>query len=147
MSKGFDEVCGDLNLVALLHLAWVAAANGGLGNRGANVMAGAKLVLAYTGQWAHRMAHTNPAQRPRWVKAAQAAGLLVAPALHNEHHATYDDGFPILSGLTAPLIGAMNKAMPDRRLWLALFAIMSIGDVFVLERLMTAAFRAAGAAV
>jgi len=133
-------VCGDLNLVALLHLGWLVAVNGGLGNSRANVMAGAKLVLAYTGQWAHRMAHTDAAKRPAWVRAAQRAGLLVDPALHKEHHATYDDAFPILNGVTAPLIRAMNRAMPSRYAWLALFAAMSLGDVFVLEKALTAAF-------
>ena len=142
MSKPFFEVCGDLNLVALLHLGWLVAANGGLGNARANVMAGAKLVMAYAGQWAHRMAHTPDAARPRWVKAAQRAGLLVAPELHKAHHTTYDDGFPILSGLTAPAIGALNKAVPSRYAWLALFAVLSLGDVWVIEHAVSAAFAA-----
>ena len=142
MSKPFFEVCGDLNLVALLHLGWLVAANGGLGNARANVMAGAKLVMAYAGQWAHRMAHTPDAARPRWVKAAQRAGLLLDPELHKAHHASYDDGFPILSGLTAPLVAALTKAVPSRAAWLVLFAALSLGDVWLLEKALTAAFAA-----
>jgi hypothetical protein len=138
VSKPFYEVCGDLNLVALLHLLWLVAVNGGLGNSRANVMAGAKLVCAYLGQYAHRMAHTPKSARPEWVLMAQSAGLLVSPHLHSAHHATYDDAFPILNGTTAPLISWLNKAMPSRHAWLVLFVVMSFGDVWLLEKGLTA---------
>lgn len=131
-------MCGDLNLVALLHLVWLVVVNHGIGNSRANVMAGAKLVCAYLGQYAHRMSHTPRADRPAWVRVAQQAGLLVSPELHHAHHATYDDAFPILNGLTARLISLLNKAMPSRHAWLALFALMSLGDVWLLEKCLTA---------
>ena len=138
VSKSFIEVCGDLNLVVLLHFIWNAFLFGGISNTSANVMVGSKLAVAYLGQWAHRMAHTCEAKRPQWVKFAQNAGLLVSPALHKEHHTTYDDGFPILSGVTAPLISFLNKTLPDRRIWLVVFAILSLSDVWVLHKLLNA---------
>jgi palmitoyl-[glycerolipid] 3-(E)-desaturase len=140
VSKPFVEVCGDLNLVALLHLAWVVVINGGVGNNAANVMAASKLIMAYLGQWAHRQAHTPMAFRPQWVVSAQWAGLLVCPKLHQSHHTNYDDGFPILNGWSAPLVAWLNRVMPNRHAWLALFAIMSLGDVWLLTKLSQGAF-------
>jgi hypothetical protein len=121
--------CGDLNLVALLHLVWLMALNGGLGNRAANTMAASKLAMAYLGQWAHRMAHTPDSLRPRWVRAAQSVGFLVSPKMHKAHHTTYDDGFPILSGVTAPVVGVFNTLVPNRYPWLVAFAVLSLADV------------------
>jgi hypothetical protein len=92
------------------------------------------------GQWSHRMAHTPHSQRPAWVNFAQNIGFLVSPRLHHLHHTVYDDGFPILSGITAPLISWMNKVMPDRRAWLALFVVLSLSDIALLNFMLTKAF-------
>ena len=124
--------------MALLHLVWLVVINGGLGNRAANTMAAAKLAMAYLGQWAHRMAHTPDSQRPAWVRAAQSVGILVPPKLHKAHHTTYDDGFPILSGVTAPLVGAFNAWVPGRYPWLAAFAVLSLADVQLYTMLCSA---------
>jgi len=140
VSKPFVQVCGDLNLVALLHVVWLIVINGGLGNRAANTMAAAKLAMAYLGQWAHRMAHTPHSQRPEWVRAAQSLGALVSPILHKAHHTTYDDGFPILSGVTAPVVSAFNHWVPNRYLWLWAFAVLSLADVQLCTMLCTAYF-------
>jgi len=120
--------------VALLHLLWILALNRGFSNPAMNCMAAAKLFWAYTGQWSHRMAHTPESQRPSWVKIAQALGVFVDPALHAQHHHTYDDCFPILNGITTPIIAWFNKAIPNRYVWLALFAVMSFSDVFLLTQ-------------
>jgi palmitoyl-[glycerolipid] 3-(E)-desaturase len=138
--KPFYEACGDLNMVALLHLGWLASWNRGLSNNSANVMAGSKLLLAYVGQYAHRMAHTTDTKRPNWVKCLQNWGILVSPKLHRAHHTTYDDGFPILSGLTAPLVKFLNTNMPNRHIWFVLFFVMSLGDVWLAEKLLTGIF-------
>ncbi len=130
--------CGDLNLVALLHLVWIIGYNGGLGNHYMNCMAAAKLMWGYAGQWSHRMAHTPECERPAWVKSAQGLGVFVKPSLHNAHHRTYDDGFPILNGITTPLITWMNVNIPNRYVWLALFAVMSFGDVIFMTYLAKA---------
>ena len=122
---------------------WLVVLNRGLGNSAMNTMAAAKLVMAYTGQWAHRMAHSKRSDVPIWVRGAQAGGLLVSPVLHKAHHTTYDDGFPILSGVTAPLVALLNKAVPNRHVWLAAFAFLSLADVWffthVCSRLLAAA--------
>ncbi len=145
MLKPFYEVCGDLNLVALLHLSWLVVVNGGLSNRAANVMAGSKLIMAYMGQYAHRMSHTAEAKRPLWVRGAQSAGLLVDPIVHKEHHTTYTDAFPILSGVSTQLIATLLKAVPNRHVWLVAFAVLSFTDVWILEKMLTRAFDAVAA--
>ncbi len=128
--------CGDLNLVSMLHMVWILAVCQGYSNHAINCMAGCKLLWAYAGQMSHRMAHTAPSERPWWAVAAQGSGVFVSPKLHSAHHATYDDGFPILNGFTAPIIAFLTKAMPVSKgyayAWLALFAVASLTDVFVL---------------
>lgn len=143
VSKSFIEVCGDLNLVVLLHFMWIYGLFGWK-DSAANVMVGAKLAAAYLGQWAHRMAHTAESKRPQWVRSAQSCGLLVSPDLHKEHHTTYNDGFPILSGVTAPLIGLLNAWIPNKYVWLAIFAVSSFADVWALKHLVSAAFTSLG---
>jgi hypothetical protein len=125
--------CGDLNLVALLHLLWILGVCQTPFNHAINCMASCKLLWAYTGQMSHRQAHMPASERPWWATAAQSVGLFVSPALHNAHHRTYDDGFPILNGLTAPLIKAMNYLFPDKRIWLGIFVVTSLLDVVVLS--------------
>eukprot|EP00004_Rigifila_ramosa_P008843 TRINITY_DN2027_c0_g1_i1.p1 TRINITY_DN2027_c0_g1~~TRINITY_DN2027_c0_g1_i1.p1 ORF type:complete len:312 (+),score=46.02 TRINITY_DN2027_c0_g1_i1:74-937(+) len=136
VSKPFIEVCGDLNLVALLHLVWVGLLYGSSGSRAAYVMCAAKIAMAYFGQWAHRQAHTPEAARPAWVSLCQNAGFMVHPTLHKQHHTTYDDGFPILNGVTAPLIALMNRYIVNKHIWLAMFAVLSLADIWVLTTVL-----------
>lgn len=138
VSKSFLEVCGDLNLTVALHLVWHVMI-WGFNSPLANAMAGAKIMMAYLGQWAHRMAHTPDSARPAWATTAQSLGLLVTPALHRVHHSgNHDEAFPILSGFTSPFVAWLLKVMPDRRMWLLLFGVMSFGDIYVCTRLLSA---------
>ena len=131
VSKDFFEVCGDLNWVCFLHLAWhIYCFGADLRCAPANTMLGAKLMMAYLGQWSHRMAHEQPSRRPGWVLLGQRVGLLLPPDVHHGHHMTYDDGFPILNGCTLHLIRALRWAVPNPWAWLALFAALSLTDVY-----------------
>lgn len=119
-------------------MAWHAFLWGGfLAHPAAGAVAGAKISMAYLGQWAHRMAHAPESKRPLWVKAAQAVGILVHPSLHHIHHTNYDDGFPILSGFTAPLVKFLLWIMPDRRMWLVLFLALSLTDIWAMSHVVS----------
>jgi hypothetical protein len=83
------------------------------------------------------MAHEMDSRRPNWVRLGQSAGVLLAPETHAMHHRTYDDGFPILNGITLPLIRFMRAILPDNRIWLGLFALLSFTDTYVLTHLLT----------
>lgn len=51
-------------------------------------------------------------------------------------------GFPVLSGLSDPLINALHALVPNQWLWLALFFFMTFGGIQVLTLLYLAAYRA-----
>jgi len=78
------------------------------------------------------MAHELESKRPAWVRLGQRIGLLLPPEVHAAHHRTYDDGFPILNGITLNFVRGLRRVMPDPRAWLALFAVLSLADVYVL---------------
>eukprot|EP00386_Alphamonas_edax_P012640 GDKI01039365.1.p1 GENE.GDKI01039365.1~~GDKI01039365.1.p1 ORF type:complete len:285 (+),score=72.77 GDKI01039365.1:89-943(+) len=137
-AKPYLEVCGDLNLVLFLHIVVHAIINGGLHNHAGNAVLAAKILAGYFGQWAHRMAHTPPTKRPSWVLWGQKYGILVSPEMHRDHHTTYNDGFPILSGFSAPLVAYMCKIVPDRHVWLAGFLLLSFTDIYVVSRVLSA---------
>lgn len=138
--KEFVEVCGDLSLAVVLHLAAHFMTWGGVACHAANAVGGAKILMAFMGQYAHRMAHMPPSSRPAIVKIAQSVGLLVHPDLHRAHHATHDKAFPILSGFSASFIDAAVSVVPDRRIWLVLFLTMSLTDIWAVSHLLTRAF-------
>jgi len=140
VSKDFMEVVGDLNWVCFLHLALHLYQFGWeMKSTPANALLAAKLMTAYLGQWSHRMAHEMDSRRPAWVRAGQSVGLLLAPETHSMHHRTYDDGFPILNGITLPLIRFLRAIMPDNRIWLGLFVLLSFTDTYVLTHCLTKA--------
>lgn len=138
--KEFVEVCGDLSLAVILHVANHALIWGGPWCAAANAVGAAKIMMAFLGQYAHRMAHTPESGRPAIVRAAQSIGLLVHPDLHRVHHATHDKAFPILSGLSTKVIDAALAVVPDRRIWLAGFVVMSLTDIYVVTKILCAAF-------
>jgi hypothetical protein len=133
-------VVGDLNFVVFVHvLLHMGTFGATMPSGAANTVVAARVLMAYMGQWSHRMAHAPDSQRPAWVRVAQKVGFLVSPALHKVHHTDYNDGFPILSGVTAPLISALIKVMPNRYAWLALFIFLTLFDVLITTTLYTRA--------
>ena len=66
VSKDFLEVCGDLNWVCFLHLAWHLATWGlPMQCHAANTMLGVKLLMAYLGQWRRVPRSAPPSARAR----------------------------------------------------------------------------------
>ncbi len=91
---------------------------------------------AYVHQFAHRSAHrprSKLAASTRWL---QRSGLLLASAVHREHHTHFDRAFPGLSGFSRKPLQWMLRAVPDRRVWLLLFLLLSVMDLAALCRLI-----------
>ena len=55
------------------------------------------------------------------------------------HHHT---GFPVLSGLSDPLVNVVYARVPNQWLWLALFAGMTFGGIQALTLVYLAGYRA-----
>lgn len=53
----------------------------------------------------------------------------MTPELHRAHHRTYDTGFPILTGLSDPLINWMLRSCDNQWAWLTLFITLTLGGI------------------
>ncbi len=137
VSKSYLEVCGDLNLVVILHLVWHLFIYKTMDCHTANTVAAAKVLMAYMGQWSHRMAHAVESRRPGWVIVAQKIGLLLPPDFHRVHHTHYDQAFPILNGTTGSLVAFLLKLIPNRRIWLFFFLALSLTDIYIVNYALT----------
>ena len=93
------------------------------------MVAGVGFSLGYANQFSHRLAHTAPRQRPRIATWLQEHHVLLPPAVHHVHHATYDQSFPVLNGHSRPLIQAMLRLAPNGFAWLAMFLALSAFDL------------------
>lgn len=49
--------------------------------------------------------------------------------MHRAHHRTYDTGFPILTGLSDPLINLMLRHCSNQYVWLAVFLVLTLGGI------------------
>jgi hypothetical protein len=74
------------------------------------------------------------------VRKCQKWGLLVSPEAHKQHHTTYTDSFPILSGLTSWMFPHMLKAVPNRFVWLAVFLVITATDAIGFTLLLSKFF-------
>jgi hypothetical protein len=139
--KEFVEVCGDLNGAAAFHVAFIFgvlkyALRWDFDANLAMTLMGAKALLAYFGQYSHRMAHTPESQRPAVVKQLQAANIMLPAHIHKKHHDTYDGSFPILSGHTNNLISSLLEAVPNDYAWLGAFVAMTMFDVVLFTKVL-----------
>lgn len=75
----------------------------------------------------------------------QKCGVLVGPDMHRRHHQTYDEGFPILSGLTdKPVTFLFRLKFPGQQwLWLTLFLAMVFGGLAGMSALVLPLYDAA----
>lgn len=135
VSKSFLEVCGDLNVVvgllAVTHYLYTS-------ERGTKAvpltLTGLKLVMAYWGQFSHRMAHTVHG-RPAWVRRLQAQGLCVSFKDHHAHHTPpHNSNFCLLGLCNGLLEWTLKHVVSHPTVWLGLFLIVSALDI----RCMTA---------
>lgn len=135
-SKSFVEVCGDLNAFVIGNLFYHGSVLLFFMSPRTRYLylslLGAKMLVAYFGQYCHRCAH-QPSQRlPRWVRWAQRRGWMVSPAKHRQHHRGYDRNFCIGSGASNAFVNRMFTLWPSQRyawLWLVLFVALTAFDL------------------
>ncbi len=102
---------------------------GGLGNPYVRTFVACGMVNAYLLEWAHRQAHFTSSKRHPLAQRLQDWGLLVSESLHRQHHQTFDAGFPVLSGLSDPLINYLHAKVTNQWVWLAAFVGLTLGGV------------------
>ena len=126
--RSVTDVCGDINqIVPFLWVLMAVLYNGFQGPDGAEamcVLSGITL-WSYLGIYSHQQAHKMSSDRPAWVRFMQRHGLLLDPELHREHHRYYQDGFPILNGVSSPLLTYAFHAIPNKHIWLAILTLLT----------------------
>jgi len=102
----------------------------GFRNPTALLLIGFKLLMAYFGQYCHRMSHTHESRQPNWVKSFQKLGLMISTKEHMMHHKSYDSNFCIGSGVCNPLLTwLLNNISSNKWICLGFFLFSSVFDV------------------
>ena len=127
--RSYPQMARDINLVVGLHFVVAALCFSGLADPRVRTVVCCGIVNAYLLQWAHRQAHMLPSQRHPVADKLQQWGLLVSEEMHRAHHRTYDTGFPVLSGLSDPLMTFLAKAVTNQWAWLVAFVIMTLAGL------------------
>lgn len=130
------DVWGDLNVLLLLKSVFLFGICGF--NPTTLMVAGVGYSWGYANQLSHRLTHTAPRRRPKLVTWLQQHRVLLPPAIHQIHHASYDQAFPVLNGHSRGLIQGMLRIVPNGYPWLVLFLLLSAFDlvavVWLIER-------------
>jgi len=121
------DVWGDLNVLLLIKSLFLFGIFGF--SRTAFMVAGVGYFWGYANQFSHRLTHTAPRHRPKTAVWLQEHHVLLPPAVHQIHHSHYDRSFPVLSGHSRGLIGAMLRIVPNGFPWLALFVVLTALDL------------------
>ena len=140
ISKSYFEVCGDLNAIIVISFVLLFNPFYGLSPRTklAFGVVSAKLLMAYFGQYCHRMSHTPTHKRPGYVIFLQDNGLMISAAQHGIHHQTYNDNFCIGSGIFNPFFTTVLKSgLVHEYFWLILFVSMLFFDVVGMIKFLT----------
>ncbi|MCB9788524.1 MAG: hypothetical protein H6744_17720 [Deltaproteobacteria bacterium] len=137
--KPFFDVLGDLNPIVIGHVVVLGAITQ-FQYPVVNFLLGTKLLLAWWGQFSHRMAHEAPDKRGRWVEALQSVGLLLRPDSHNLHHTHYDRSFTITSGASNFILDRLHRVLPQRHAWAAIFIALTAFDCLAFAWLLHEVF-------
>jgi len=130
VKKDFVDVCGDLNVVALILfsinclLLDIQKASGV-----AMVIGGMKLWMAYFGQFSHRSAHSFGRGNPAIANWLQKYGFMISPKAHLSHHKPPHDSDYCLIGICNPIIEVMRAITTNSTVWLAIFLFWSVFDI------------------
>lgn len=129
--KDFVDVCGDLNTVMAIVIAinlCLLPLDSGVGL----LLGGLKIFMAYFGQFSHRSAHSVGKSLGPVAKQLQQMGIMVSTKDHISHHQPpYDVDFCLI-GPCNVLIDGMRKVTQCNALWMSLFLLWSIFDVYAL---------------
>jgi palmitoyl-[glycerolipid] 3-(E)-desaturase len=137
--KSIWEVCGDLNATIIYTLIvllspWFF----NLRNTTAFALMACKVLMAYFGQYCHRMSHTPSTQRPFLVQKLQDWGIMISAAEHGVHHKTYDGNFCIGSGIFNPLLTwVIDLNFINQWGYILIFLSMLVFDVPLANFLLT----------
>jgi hypothetical protein len=121
------DVWGDLNVLLFVKSLFLFGICGFTST--AFMVAGVGYFWGYANQFSHRLAHTAPRHRPKLATWLQKHHILLPPAVHHTHHATYDQAFPVLNGHSRRLIQAMLRIVPNGYFWLVLFLVLTALDL------------------
>jgi len=131
--RSYPQIASDLNLIVGLHFlvtALVFHRYGGLANPFIHTTVACGMLNAYLLEWAHRQAHFSKKRRHPLAQYLQDCGLLVSEQLHRRHHQTFDIGFPVLSGLSEPVINFVRAwVCANEWVWLVGFLGMTLGGL------------------
>jgi len=135
-SKSFLQVCGDLNvvvtIVAMIFLYFYLYHQ--FDTPLVVTLLGFKILMAYYGQFCHRMAHTPKHLRSALVCLLQDSSLMISSKDHLKHHHDHSTNYCIGSGICNPVVSYLHDHVTSNRwIWLGTFLLSSIGDVFVLN--------------
>ena len=133
-TRKLTDVWGDLNPLLAIKAVVLFIVLGP--SRLALMVLGVGMFWAYVNQFAHRMAHASVSSRPAWAQWLQRRRLIVPPAVHHAHHATYDTSYPVLSGHSRHLIDRLLKWVPNKWVWLIVFLAMSGFDIVLITWLL-----------
>lgn len=147
-TRSYRHIAADLNGIVGLEFAVHWALYKGLADPRLRCLVCAGVAQAYLGQWAHRQAHFPTALRHPVAGWMQRWGLLVTPEMHRRHHQTYDEGFPILSGISDRLVTPIFRLkLPGQQwAWLVLFVAMIFGGLSAMSAIVLPLYDA-GAAI
>ncbi len=148
-TRTYQHIAADLNGIVGIEFGVHLAAFNGLEDPRLRCLVCAGVAMAYLGQWAHRQAHFPTAQRHPVAAFMQRCGLLVPPEMHRRHHQTFDEGFPILSGLSdVPITALFRLKLPGQQwVWLSLFLAMVFGGLAAVSALVLPLYDAAARAI
>lgn len=135
--KSFIDVCGDLNVVILivmlinLYLLPITT------NPIALLLGAMKLGMAYFGQFSHRSAHSVGKSLPRISKLLQQYHIMISQKDHMDHHTPPYSIDYCLIGVCNPIIDALRKVTTSNTIWLTVFLLWSVFDLYVMNLFVT----------
>jgi len=137
--KSFIDVCGDLNVVVLIVIGInLCLLDLEKPSGVAFVIGGMKLFMAYFGQFSHMSAHAFSKSRKSKSMAVwlQKYGFMISPKEHMAHHKPPHDLDFCLIGLCNPIIDLLRKITTNNMIWLIVFLIWTIFDIYVYVKLI-----------
>lgn len=135
--KHFVDVCGDLNVVIGIVMAINVLLLPIRENPICLLLGGSKLLLAYFGQFSHRSAHAVGPKVSPLAKLLQKYHFMISTKDHMDHHQPPYSIDYCLIGVCNPLIDALRRVTHSNAIWLTLFLVWSIFDLFLLTHVMT----------
>jgi hypothetical protein len=100
-SKPFVQACGDLNMVVAILVVWNCFGMGMIQTPLGRTLTGLKILMAYAGQFNHRVSHQAKHEKHPAVVWLQEHHVLLSNAAHHVHHTEpHDSNFCIGCGVT-----------------------------------------------